>query len=261
MKVARTYKRGRLCYFQCSADADYWERHWKASINEASYLSAVKGKLGYFRKTFVKYLPKGGKIIEAGCGMGQYVLSLRVCGYDAEGVEWSAGVVDLVRKMKPELPIRVGDVTKLDVPDGYYEGYISLGVVEHRKEGPEPFIAEAYRVLAPGGVACISVPHLNALRRWKARRDCYNERTEGLGFYQYAFGDEEMERLLRDAGFAVVSRHSYGAYKGLKDELPLIRHLGNMKGIGSFLQRAIDRGTPSWIAPLFSHMRMFICTK
>ena len=86
-------------------------------------------------------------------GLGQDVLALRVRGYDAEGVDWGSETVQAVRELYPELPIRASDVTQMEVPDGYYKGYISLGVVEHRQEGPQPFLKEASRVLERDGVA------------------------------------------------------------------------------------------------------------
>lgn len=40
----------------------------------------------------------------------------------------------------------------------------------NRYEGPEPFLAELYRVLAPGDRLLISVPYFNALRQYRAAR-------------------------------------------------------------------------------------------
>src|SRR3972149_4811556 len=49
-----------------------------------------------------------------------------------------------------------------------------LGVVEHGPGAPDAILAEAARVLAPGGVLLLSVPYRNGLRRllgpWLARR-------------------------------------------------------------------------------------------
>ena len=61
----------------------------------------------------------------------------------------------MVRELYPDLPIRAGDVTCIEVPEKYYSGYISLGVMEHCRQGPETFLKEAYRVLENDGVAII----------------------------------------------------------------------------------------------------------
>ena len=155
---ARRVENGRLVWYSRRADASYWDHYWSAQVSPQTYRAAEAGKLGSFQQVFSRFLPRSGRILEAGCGVGQIVLALRVLGYDAEGVEWGQETVQSVKSLIPDLPIRVGDVTKLGVPDAWYAAYISVGVVEHRRDGPQPFLSEAWRVLQPGGIALISVP-------------------------------------------------------------------------------------------------------
>lgn len=186
---------------------------------------AQRGFLGWFEDPFVKYLPKAGKIIEAGCGLGYYVLALERRGYKIEGVEWSRKAVDLIKQRYPKLKVKTGDVRKLTVKDGYYSGYISLGVVEHFQSGPEDYLREVNRILRPGGVAFISVPHFNLLRRVKSLLGCYRGDPAGLDFYQYAFTETEIDGLIEKAGFKVIDHFRYDAYKGIKEELPFLHNL------------------------------------
>ncbi len=79
----------------------------------------------------LKYMPKEGKIIEAGCGLGRYVVYLSELGYDIEGIELSAETVEMVKRLRPSLKIKQGDITKLEYPDNSISGVICLGVVEH----------------------------------------------------------------------------------------------------------------------------------
>lgn len=113
------------------------------------------------------YLPRQGLILEAGSGPGHVVAYLRALGYDIEGVELNAKIIEAMSRLRPDLLLRVGDVGKLDVPDGSYRGLLSFGVIEHFKDGPAAVLAEHARVLAPGGIAVISVPTLNLVRRIK----------------------------------------------------------------------------------------------
>jgi SAM-dependent methyltransferase len=257
--AARRVERGRLAYYLAAADAGYWDGHWRQWLAPEAYRLARSGGLGRFESLFTAHLPKQGRILEAGCGLGQFVLALRVRGYDAEGVEWGADTVARVRQIVSDLPIRVGDVTRLDVPDGWYSAYISLGVVEHRREGPEPFLREAFRVLEPGGVALISVPSFHALRRFKARLGLYRANTDGLDFYQYAYANEEFSGLLEGAGFRVQQVVSYDGFKGVKDEIAAVRALAAVRGLGPRLRRAIERWP--WAERRFGHMAMFVCRR
>ena len=215
----------RLAFYSSLADRGFWDRHWRSKIIMPSYQLAREGRLGWFEGPFTRYLPASGKVLEAGCGMGQYVLALRTRGYDAEGVEWSRETVTRVKKLFPALPIRIGDVTHLRVKNGTYHGYISLGVIEHRHQGPDPYLREAWRILAPGGIAMFSVPHFNLLRRWKASLGWYRGQAGNEQFYQYAFPERDLDALVKKYGFHIVGHYRYDGFKGLKEEIPLFRDL------------------------------------
>lgn len=258
-RQVRRVERGRLAYYLEAADAAFWDHHWSEMLHRGSYAESEAGQLGWFEEPFSRHLPKQGTILEAGCGIGQHVLALRVRGYDAVGVEWAERTVRAARAIFPSLPVVAGDVTALPVPDGTFAGYVSLGVMEHRQQGPEPFIREAWRVLAPGGVALISVPHFHMLRRVKGWLGAYGGDAAGLGFYQYAYTGRQFARFLREAGFTVTGTFGYDGVKGLKDEIPALRRAlaDPERGprIRAFLagsRRAEQR---------FGHMLMFICRK
>jgi SAM-dependent methyltransferase len=261
MKTARVMQNGRLVYYREAADAAYWEHHWEHHFDANIYAAARTGDLGFakWESIYTRYLPKTGKILEAGCGLGHVVLALRVRGYDVEGVEWAEQTVEKVNQWLPDVPIRKGDVTALDVPDGYYAGYISIGVIEHRQAGPEPFLKEAYRILQPGGVALISVPSLHPLRKLKGQLGLYRGKTDGLDFYQYAYSRETLGGFLQDAGFKVQAYESYDGFKGIKDELAPVRFLLRQRYIGVRLKTRLLQS--NFIENRFGHMLMAVCQK
>ena len=115
----------------------------------------------------LRYLPSRGRILEAGAGSGRVVRYLHDRGYEITGYELNREAVEQVNESQPDLDVRVGDISALLVPDGYYAGLLSFGLVEHFVAGPEAALHEHFRVLAPGGVAIITVPSYNELRRIK----------------------------------------------------------------------------------------------
>ncbi len=250
--------KGRLVYFQTSPDADFWDRHW-AGMTQEVYHDAREGRTGFFDSIYAKWLPKDGKILEAGCGMSQQVMALRALGYDCEGVEWGEKTVERVHELCPELPVHQGDVTALNVPDGYYRGYISLGVMEHRKQGPEPFIREARRVVCDDGVFLISVPHFHILRRMKAWGGMFRGDEENLEFYQNAYTVKEFQNILDREGLRVLDTFGYDAQKGLKDEIPGFLRLYDIPWFGKRFRKAL-RIWPI-LGNKFGHMIMFVCQK
>ena len=251
-KVSRTRKResntqevrrvdgGRLIYYKATADADYWDEHWRRNLSSATYRWAEMGHLGPFEVPFTRFLPRTGRILEAGCGLGTIVLALNVRGYNVEGIEWGKKTVDAVYAHRRDLAVRLGDVLHLDVPDAYYEGYISLGVVEHRRRGPEPFLEEAYRVLKPGGMLLISVPQFHLLRRLKAQFGLSRKSSHGLHFYQYAFKPRNFVGIVKGVGFQVLESYGYDPLKGLRDEVQVIEFLLRQPVVGGVLERAIS---------------------
>ena len=137
-------------------------------LERSSYEAALAGQFEYLGHIYEQWLPKDGPILEAGCGRGQIVLALRAREWDAEGIDYSEDTVAAVKQLFPDAPIRSGDVTHIDVADNHYAGYISIGVIEHRQAGPEPFLDEAYRVLRPGGIGVITVPYVHPIRAWES---------------------------------------------------------------------------------------------
>ncbi|MEX2400664.1 MAG: class I SAM-dependent methyltransferase [Rhodothermales bacterium] len=255
---ARRWEDGRLVYYLSTPDATYWDLHWKSELTADFYAAAEKGDLSWFEEPFTAYLPRDGTILEAGCGLGQYVRALSVRGYDCEGVEWGSNTVDAAKALLPDLAIRVGDVRHLDVPDGHYNAYISLGVVEHAKEGPGAFLEEASRILSPRGVLLVSVPFVHPLRRLKGKLGLFSDEILDEPFYQYAFMADEMKDILDANGFETVDLYPYDGLKGLKDELPLIRKLLSVNGVGWRLRAWLRRR--QWLRR-FGHMMLFVCFK
>lgn len=256
----RRMEQGRLVYYRQQASADFWDEHWQNNQADAIYQLAQQGIVGTpnIQQVYERYLPTDAPIIEAGCGIGQVVMALRVCGFDIEGVDFAQATIEQVKARFPDLPVRVGDVMALDVPDGHYGGYISIGVIEHRRDGPQPFLDEAWRVLKPGGVALISVPYLHDVRQLKGRMGFYRGQPDGLDFYQYAFSRREFAAFLTQAGFDIIAFECYDPVKGLGDEIPYFKAMLQWPFIGKRLTYRIHKR--GWFSA-YGHMIMAICRK
>lgn len=212
---------GRMAWYGEPGDERYWLAYWKARLTpdyyvQAGALSPGEDELG---RVLLEYVPVGGLHLEAGCGAGYWVAALRAKGMQIEGIEYARELVDVVHEANPRLPVRVGDALAIDRPDCTYDTYLSIGVVEHRAAGPEPFLAEAYRVLKPGGKIMIAVPFFGPLRRLKQRLFLYDREAPALPFFQYGFGRRELRCLLEKAGFAVLYAQPLYAHRLLQEEL------------------------------------------
>lgn len=271
----RFASRGRLCYFREHNTMD-WDEHWAYRIHPGLYQAPAQ--LG-FLSFLADYLPRNGPILEAGCGTGVIVHKLRLLGFDCRGVDNAAKTIAAVRSIMPDLPVTAGNVLALDAPDGHYSAYVSLGVVEHREQGPEPFLEEAHRVLAEDGIAIFTVPFFNGLRRLKASCGLFSTPPgQHETFYQYAFTAEEFAGILTAKGFRIVEQRGYDPVKGLRDEIRILRRLSTPAVTGGSTSRLATPAThPSptghlrsiktwienqrWFHPIAAHMLATICKK
>jgi SAM-dependent methyltransferase len=123
-------------------------------------------------------------------------------------------------------PLAAIDLRALAVRGSAAVAYLSLGVVEHDPDGPDAIVAEAARVLAPGGVLLLSVPYWNGVRRLSApwlERNARRTRAGGGQFYQFAFTRAEVRRFVEAAGFQVRAFHPYDPARILRGALRRVR--------------------------------------
>lgn len=221
----RRVEGNRLLYYKSEANVEHWENLWEQNLISEMYKPFKAGKLFEFEKIFLRHLPRAGKILEAGCGMSQFVLALTSRGYDCYGLDYAFQALHRATLSTGMLRLVCGDITALGIADATFSAVISIGVVEHRFAGPEPFLKEMHRVLEQGGLMLISVPYFNPLRRWRARHTAYQDDVSGLGFYQYAFTREEFCGLLAHAGFEVEKTYTYSHQSTLRQELHWLKRL------------------------------------
>jgi SAM-dependent methyltransferase len=104
-------------------------------------------------------------VVDVGCAFGYGTAALagsgnshrRVIGVEPDPVQ----VRDAARRY-PWLQVLEGDAAALPFADASVDAVTMLDVLEHIPE-PEEVLAEAHRVLRPGGVLILSVPHQGLL--------------------------------------------------------------------------------------------------
>lgn len=125
------------------------------------------------RYRWASELARGLRVIDAACGTG-YGAPILLDGGAAsvDGFDLSSEAVDEARNLYSRSGARfsTGDVTHLPVEDASYELYVSFETLEH-VEADESMLAEAARVLGPGGRLLCSTPNREVMNPGKSIDD------------------------------------------------------------------------------------------
>jgi ubiquinone/menaquinone biosynthesis C-methylase UbiE len=95
-------------------------------------------------------LPPGATAIDVGCGTARAVAELAEHGARAIGVDLDPAMLAAARSRFPGIDVRAADAADLPLGDGQAHGY-RADKVYHVLPDPNAALAEARRVLAPGG--------------------------------------------------------------------------------------------------------------
>ncbi len=218
--------------------AAFWEENWEGGGFEETVKFCAIDPL---RPLFEKYLLPGSRMLEGGCGRGNYVAYYTARGFSVVGLDFAQRALKTLRVRRPQLTLCGGDVSRLPFADDTFDLYYSGGVVEHFEGGAEASLREARRVLKDDGVLLISVPYYSPLRRmlspfrsdeWrKVAGPAVDEKefSQGKKFFQYAYRPNEFQQMLTEAGLKVIEKQGYAVLWGLR-ELPLL----NRDGVSEF---------------------------
>jgi SAM-dependent methyltransferase len=143
------------------------------------------------------------RIVEIGCASGYTLQLLRQTFTDATliGADPFEEVLSAVAEKLPDVPLLQFDLLKCPLPDGFADGVVMLNVLEHI-EDDNAAIHQIFRILRPGGVACIEVPAGPSLF------DLYDRILQHYRRYRM----RDLTAKLESTGFEVVERSHLGFF-------------------------------------------------
>ena len=169
-------------------------------------------------RTMVEFLqPKAGeRILDCGCGMGFYLRTLStLCEASYTGLDGNAETLCFTRQALAGrgIPLVRGDVLRLPYADGAFDKVLLSEVLEHLSDDHQG-LAELRRVLRPGGILALTVPH----RDYSFWYDPINRVAEGVfgrpirhgpfagiwANHQRLYRPEELLARLYEAGFEAL---------------------------------------------------------
>jgi ubiquinone/menaquinone biosynthesis C-methylase UbiE len=158
----------------------------------------------------------GTRVLDLGAGTGALTGSFLRRGCEVTAVDAAPAMVARLAGLHPRAHARVMDAQRLDFPDASFD-LVSAGFVIHILDDPAAAVAEARRVLRPGGVFSFSTPAgVENTPEWDFYPALFKEFEgfipEGEGRLSREIDEEE---LLRQAGFHDLT------YIGVEQRLPV----------------------------------------
>ena len=100
----------------------------------------------------VQRLPKGSKVLDAGCGAGIPITRILSQFFEVTGVDFSESQIQLATQLVPEARFLCEDMTELTFPDGSFDAICSFYAIIHiPREEHYSLLQNFYRMLAPSG--------------------------------------------------------------------------------------------------------------
>jgi len=178
---------------------------------------------------------KNNRLLDIGCGAGTLLSAARKNGWNAQGLDVSAGAVKHVRDMGFE--VYEGELQAAAFPSEFFDVVTAAELLEHLID-PRPLLQEVARILRPGGLFWTTTPHARGL----------SGRMLGLKWrciwppeHLQLFSVRGLKTLLRDAGFQQLRIDTTGG-----NPIEIFHAMGAVKTVPKTVDQHFDRVTTSY---------------
>lgn len=143
-------------------------------------------------------MPKGGRILDVGCGTGAVMVELQKLG-PCYGIDFSVHALEFSAKRSSE-GLALANAEEIPFASESFDAVVSLDTIEHVKNDSAA-IREIARVLKPGGVFIMNVPAFKWL---------WGPHDVAL-MHQRRYTARQVSNLLRSQGFH-LTKLSYSVF-------------------------------------------------
>ncbi len=208
----------------------FWTESWRRTGGVEGHAKRFAGRIDRIAlksewRIIRRYLDRlpGRRLLDAGCGTGEWTRYLSERGYPTLGLDISRKTVAKLTELFPDSEFAIGDIRDTGLPEAGFDGVISWGTFEHFEDGLQGCIGEALRLLKPGGYLFITVPfdHLGLALKAAFERTPKDPADRNLRFFQWRLSRAELAQELRLGGF----------------EVELLRPIHRRQGVVRFLHR------------------------
>ena len=147
----------------------YRAEYFLGSESEAGRQTASELKYataGLYLSEIRRYHGSGnGRLLEVGCGEGDFLVLAEADGWQVTGVEFSSPAGERARQRLKNGSVSCGELQQLGLAAEQFDLCVVSDVISNVRD-PLEFLGEIHRVLKPGGTLFIATPSIDS---WSAR--------------------------------------------------------------------------------------------
>ncbi len=185
----------------------YYESYWE---NPESYSDPTTPQRQALLRKVLPSIPKGGLILDVGCGRGEFCDFFAHEGFRAEGTDISQAAVSFARKAYPTAKFHACAVEDL-LPDraSEFDAIFSSEVIEHLFD-VGAYLLAINHLLKPGGTLVLTTPYHGLIKNITIDLLNYANHYDAMGQHIRFFDKKGMDRCLRTFAFAPKHWWGYG---------------------------------------------------
>ncbi len=186
----------------------YDESYYGGEEDDEKFEGFIEKGVNYFRKRrankLAQLINNKGKILDIGCGNGQFLEMLSVLGdIEIYGTEMEGSSAKRAAKIK-NINLKIGALSKDDYQKEYFDAITMFHVFEHLNE-PSQYLDIIEDILKSNGYLVMSFPNIDS---WQARffkgHWLHLDPPRHLFFYK----PNDFKKLMKDRGFELL-RENY----------------------------------------------------
>lgn len=204
---------------------EHWTKIWDShNVNEFVKRQIEARDEFKIMDPYLSKLPPQSRILDGGCGLGEWTLYYTSRGFEVAGLDISRATIERLNERFPNHRFTTGDVRNTKFDEESFDAYFSWGTFEHFEDGLGSCFKEARRIVKKEGYLFISVPfqngrHLRRDKRELSRWDKNFYKKEGytseMRFYQWRLTIPELQREFEINGFRAIRIEAIHKWHGL----------------------------------------------
>lgn len=186
---------------------EYYEQAWTRGTGEDPGANERRRALA---RIIDAYVPAGSKVLDAGCGNGEFVEFFVNKGHQTHGLDIAQSAIEKARLRCPAAAFHSGSLEQtLSIPSGSFDLIWCAEVLEHLFD-VEAAARQMNRLLRKGGHLFLTTPYHGLLKNVAIAMVGFDRHFDALGPHIRFFTRKSLGAILKQGGFKILSWRGIG---------------------------------------------------